>query len=160
MNYTQQCRAESSWKKVGELVFKLPKYVYRVPCIPGSKMVDHLGAIKERADGRWNWWRFTSNYHPTWSVEGQGVTDSQVGAMDEVLLGWVNTEFIDEIDKDFQAGHQMTSEQADSLREALTRKPSEVPAKRLPSMSERDRIDNGYVHVSHATRHLYPRNDI
>ena len=35
-----------------------------------------------------------------------------------------------------------------------------TPAARLPEMSERERIDLGYVHVSHATRHLFPRNDV
>lgn len=35
-----------------------------------------------------------------------------------------------------------------------------TPAERLPDMSERERIDMGYVHISHATRHLFPRNDV
>lgn len=55
---------------------------------------------------------------------------------------------------------EMTPEQAKAMREALNREPSKTPAARLPEMSERERIDTGYVHISHATRHLFPRSDV
>jgi hypothetical protein len=53
---------------------------------------------------------------------------------------------------------ELTPEQAESLREALDREPSDTPAARLPEMSERERIDLGYVHGSHTTQHLFPRH--
>lgn len=52
----------------------------------------------------------------------------------------------------------LTPEQAKALREALDREPAKTPAARLPSMSERERINLGYVHGSHTTQHLFPRN--
>lgn len=71
--------------------------------------------------------------------------------------------------REFQEDRDLTPEQAVALRNLLYpqstyfRPPEEIveipptPAARLPEMSERERIDTGYVHVSHATQHLFPR---
>jgi hypothetical protein len=85
-------------------------------------MVEHLGAIKERSDGRWNWWRMKSDYHRTWIGPNQGVADYKVFAMDEVLLGWETEDLLVET-RDFQEERTMTPEQAQSLQEALVREP-------------------------------------
>lgn len=86
MNNTQACRVKANWSLVGEIFHKLPKYVYRVPITPMTKMVEHLGVIKERSDGRWDWWRFNSAEHK-WKV-GQGIADTKAWAQIEVLRGW------------------------------------------------------------------------
>ena len=44
--------------------------------------------------------------------------------------------------------------------EALSKEKPVTPAARLPEMSEQERIDLGYVPVSHAPRHRFPRNDV
>ncbi len=85
---TQQCRVLARWKPIGKYVYKLPKFIYRVPCMLGNRVVEHLGAVKKRSDGRWNWWRFESKYHLTWKGESQGVADNQGTAEMRVLEGW------------------------------------------------------------------------
>jgi hypothetical protein len=103
-------------------VSKLPRFAYRVPVTPGSKMVDHLGVIKERSDGRWNWWRMESNYHQTWLGPKQGVADNRSDAEMRVLEGW-ETEDLLEKTRDFQEEKQLTPEQAQSVEEAIDREP-------------------------------------
>jgi hypothetical protein len=74
------------WDEMGSFVCLLPKVVYRVPIAEGFRMVEHLGAVKPRRDGRWNWWRWQSRFH-RWKT-GQGVADSQEAAQKKVLEGW------------------------------------------------------------------------
>lgn len=88
MTETQRCRVKSSWKQVGKATYKLPVFVYRVPILPGTRCVEHLGKVKERSDGRWDWWRKRSNYHKNWNGEGQGVERSRGNAEVRVLEGW------------------------------------------------------------------------
>lgn len=72
----------------------------------------------------------------------------------------------DELDtiREFQEDRNLTPEQAEALRnrlypQSIYFEPPSLPVVRLPKMSERERIDTGYVHVSHATRHLFPRGE-
>jgi hypothetical protein len=55
-------------------------------------MIEHMGAVKKRSDGRWNWWRFKSDFHKSWHENfggvSQGVADSQGAAEIRVLEGW------------------------------------------------------------------------
>jgi len=88
MTDTEKCQANASWVQIGKSVYTLPKFVYRIPCTPNTKMVDHIGAVKERSDGRWDWWRMRTNWHPSWNGEGQGVAVSMVDAKLKVLEGW------------------------------------------------------------------------
>ena len=87
---TKDCKVKATWSKIGE--YKLPKSVYRVPCTPTTRMVEHLGAVKEKTDGRWNWWRFRSDFHKSWNENfggaDQGVAASQGAAEVRVLEGW------------------------------------------------------------------------
>jgi len=84
---TQRCRAHDSWKQVGTTIYTLSKFVYRVPCISDTRIVEQLGAVKKRSDGRWNWWRFKSKFHKSWSSD-QGVANNQGAAEMRVLDGW------------------------------------------------------------------------
>ena len=61
-------------------------YRYRVPLWPGGTMCEHLGIVKPRADGRWNWWRKPSQFH-TWHP-GQGVAATRQEAKAHVEEGW------------------------------------------------------------------------
>ena len=61
-------------------------YRYRIPISPGSTICEHLGVVKPRADGRWNWWRKPSQFHK-W-VTGQGVAVTKQGAVLYVEEGW------------------------------------------------------------------------
>lgn len=58
---------------------------YRVPILDATKLVEILGAVKLRSDGRWNWWRWKSRFHK-WST-GQGVEENKEAAMKCVLEG-------------------------------------------------------------------------
>jgi hypothetical protein len=118
MTDTQQCRAEAAWRQIGTQVYKLPKYVYRIPCMPGGKVVDHIGAIKERNDGRWNWWRMRTNFHPTWNGEGQGVADSRGAAEMRVLEGWAADDEL-QATRDFQGARTLTPLQAECLKRRM-----------------------------------------
>lgn len=73
---------------MGTAIHKLPPVVYRVPILPDNTIVEHLGEVKERTDGRWNWWRKRSKYHKNWNGEGQGVAANQGAAEMRVLEGW------------------------------------------------------------------------
>ena len=84
---TEQCRIKAKWMRSGEFVYYRPRFVYRIPCTYTSWLVEHLGAIQQRADKRWNWWRFESKWHKGWKT-GQGVADSQGAAELRVLEGW------------------------------------------------------------------------
>lgn len=90
MTDTQKCRVKAAWSKIGRDT--LPKFVYRIPCTPATNMVEHLGAVKEKTDGRWYWWRFRSNFHKSWNENfgdvDQGVAANQGAAEMRVLEGW------------------------------------------------------------------------
>jgi hypothetical protein len=115
---TPACRLKANWMQMGTMVYKLPKFAYRVPITPTTKMVEHLGIIKERSDGRWNWWRRKSAAHRTWLGPAQGVAVSQGAAEMRVLEGW-ETEDELQATRDFQEEKQMTPEQAQSLEQAI-----------------------------------------
>lgn len=122
---TPACRIEASWMRLGSIDKKLPRIVYRVPCMPGTKTVEHLGAIKYRADGRWNWWRKESKYHRTWVGPCQGVANNRGSAEMRVLDGW---EVEDELQatRDFQEERVMTEAEASSLSAILGRMVNDV----------------------------------
>jgi hypothetical protein len=63
------------------------KTIYRVPVQPGSIMTEHLGAMKLRTDGRWDWWRWPSRYHE-WNAPAQGVVDDEDSARLRIMDGW------------------------------------------------------------------------
>jgi len=92
MTDTQRCKVRADWSKVGTAVYTLPKFVYRIPCTPDTDIVEQLGAIKERNDGRWNWWRSESKFHQSWHTNfggiNQGVARTQGEAEVRVLGGW------------------------------------------------------------------------
>jgi hypothetical protein len=119
MTNTEQCRIKAAWRQIGKGVYKLPKFVYRVPVTPKTRMVEHLGAVKERADGRWDWWRFRSKWHKNWQGEGQGVALSLGAAEMRVLEGgW---EVLDELQaiREFQEDRTLTPEQGCTLTQIL-----------------------------------------
>jgi hypothetical protein len=118
MTNTEQCRIKASWRQLGEIVYKLPKFVYRVPCTPETRMVEHLGAIKERACGGWDWWRFRSKWHKSWQGEDQGVALSMGAAEMRVLEGWIVLDELQAI-REFQEERTLTEDQADSLKRRL-----------------------------------------
>lgn len=66
-----------------------PHVVYVVPIKVGVRIVEHLGAIKFRTDGRWNWWRWTSNSNKEWSGYAQGVVGAKADAITIVEEGWL-----------------------------------------------------------------------
>jgi hypothetical protein len=82
-----ECRF-ATWSQVGTQVYRLPKFVYRIPISSTCSIIEHLGAVKERNDSRWNWWRFKSTFHQDWNAGGQGVAASKEAAMMRVLEGW------------------------------------------------------------------------
>ena len=61
-------------------------YLYRIPIRPGGSICEHLGIVKPRGDGRWNWWRKKSQFH-TWDT-GQGVVTTKEEAVLMVEEGW------------------------------------------------------------------------
>ena len=64
---------------------------YNVTIRKESRVHEELGRIKERADGRWNWWRKPSTFHrKRWMVEEhvQGTVDTSEEAIQELLKGW------------------------------------------------------------------------
>jgi len=62
---------------------------YAVPIRSDMRIVEHLGAIKLRKDGRWNWWRWTSDFHKEWSGHAQGVVVAKADAITIVEEGWL-----------------------------------------------------------------------
>ena len=66
-----------------------PYVIYKMPIKVRSKITEHLGAIKLRKDGRWNWWRWTSDFHKEWSGYAQGVADHKSLAIEKVEEGWL-----------------------------------------------------------------------
>lgn len=84
---TAICRMQAEWVPVGRLVNRSQKIVYRVRISPDARIVEHLGAVKERTDGRWDWWRWASEFH-LWDRVGQGVTEIEEEAKAQVMLGW------------------------------------------------------------------------
>lgn len=84
---TAICRLQSEWVPVGRLVNRSQKIVYRVRISPDAIIVEHLGAVKERPDGRWDWWRFETEFH-LWDWPAQGVAATEQAAKAAVLSGW------------------------------------------------------------------------
>ena len=66
---------------------------YRIPISPGGTICEHLGIVKPRADGRWNWWRKPSQFHK-WNP-GQGVVATRQEAMAHVEEGWTPPVLVD-----------------------------------------------------------------
>lgn len=66
-----------------------PHVVYVVPIKVRGRITEHLGAIKLRVDGRWNWWRWTSDFHKEWSGYAQGVVGAKQDAITIVEEGWL-----------------------------------------------------------------------
>ncbi|MHC4296520.1 MAG: hypothetical protein ACYS7Y_04405 [Planctomycetota bacterium] len=61
--------------------------------VPGEKpggMHEVLGAVKQRGDGRWTWWRWRSRYHSKkWThAPAEGVEMTQELATAKVEKGW------------------------------------------------------------------------
>ncbi len=68
-------------------------YLYRIPIRPGYLLCEHLGIVKPRGDGRWNWWRKPSQFHK-WDT-GQGVATTKQEAMEWVEEGWTPPVLVD-----------------------------------------------------------------
>jgi hypothetical protein len=67
-----------------------PKSIYVVPVARLAVITEHLGAVQERADGRWDWWRHKTyffKFKSEWTT-GQGVAPSKDAATIRVLEGW------------------------------------------------------------------------
>ena len=86
---TTICRMKAEWAGVGRLVNQSQREVYRVQIAPDARIVEHLGAVKKRADGRWDWWRRASTFH-RWTGPAQGVVETIEEAKAKVLEGWHN----------------------------------------------------------------------
>jgi hypothetical protein len=108
MTNTEKCRVKAEWRQCGN------RLVYRLPCTPDTIIVEHLGGVKERGDGRWDWWRWKSDFHHQWMV-GQGVALSQGAAEMCVLEGWAVYNGLDRI-KEFMEERELTPGQAESLK--------------------------------------------
>lgn len=79
---TAACKVLAEWREAPHSL------LYCVRLQPFDVIHEHLGSIKQRADGRWNWWRWKSRYHE-WSVgRGQGVALTEEEAKAKVLEGW------------------------------------------------------------------------
>jgi len=78
------------WSPSGTIIYRLPKFIFSKSIMPGGWITVDLGAIKLRNDGRWNWWRWRSEFFSEWR-EGQGVALTQTGATLRVLAGWYTT---------------------------------------------------------------------
>jgi plasmid maintenance system antidote protein VapI len=70
-------------------LFDHPHILYVVPIAAKTRITEHLGAIELRADGRWNWWRWTSDFHKEWSGYAQGVAVAKQDAITRVEEGWL-----------------------------------------------------------------------
>jgi hypothetical protein len=91
---TLACREQAEWTVIGAkygVRSLLPRRAYRVPIElhdgPGWPIVERLGAVKPRGDGRWSWWRWRSKFHKGWET-GQGVVATEELAKAKVLEGW------------------------------------------------------------------------
>ena len=63
---------------------------YQVPITEDTKIHETLGKIKRKNDGRWEWWRWSSQFHKNWKGSAQGVTLTKEGAEAQILAGWYN----------------------------------------------------------------------
>jgi hypothetical protein len=63
-------------------------HVYNFPIQEGCRIIERLGVIQLRADGRWNWWRRKSDFHGDWRGGAQGVAESRDQAKERVEEGW------------------------------------------------------------------------
>ncbi len=68
-------------------------YIYRIPIRPEGSICEHLGIVKLRADGRWNWWRKPSQFHK-WDT-GQGMAATKQEAVEWVEEGWTPPVLVD-----------------------------------------------------------------
>ncbi len=80
MEKTPACQERATWKQCGK------RLVYTMTISPDSRIVEHLGAVKLRGDGRWDWWRWESDFYE-WPT-GQGVEETEEEAKARVLEGW------------------------------------------------------------------------
>jgi hypothetical protein len=82
---TLACRKLATWDHSGRAAL-----VYRVRLEAEGSIIEHLGAVKPRGDGRWSWWRWRSKFHPTWERgnHNQGVVATEELAKAKVLEGW------------------------------------------------------------------------
>jgi len=80
---------DASWSEVGTLVYRLAPWVYMKSIYSGCDIIEVLGTIKPRTDGRWSWWRFKSKHFPKWAA-GEGVALTKTGAMYTVHEGMVD----------------------------------------------------------------------
>jgi hypothetical protein len=70
---------DGKWMRLGS------RQVYRVPIMPNCRIVEHLGAVKPRRDGRWNWWAWPSRFHKEWQgANNQGVATGEQEAKRKV----------------------------------------------------------------------------
>jgi hypothetical protein len=148
MTNTEKCRVKAEWRQYGS------RLVYRVPCTPTTVTVEHLGAVKERGDGRWNWWRWKSTFHHQW-ITDQGVALSRVAAELQVLEGWEAYDGLDRIAEFMD--HELTPEQAEDLKAQTCGFQLSIAGKQLPpsepyhpaahihEMTREERISHGYV---------------
>ena len=77
---TEASKTIATWKSFGNNI------VYQVRLEPNNRIHEHLGTIKLRADGRWNWRRMRTKFHK-WAT-GQGVALTEKEAKAKVLEGW------------------------------------------------------------------------
>lgn len=108
------CRTRATWSTVGTMVHKLPPRHYRVPIQPDEDMIEVLGIVKPRSDGRWDWWRLASVWQKDWQKDrmpgatNQGVTHTEDMAMNHVLCGW-GDDYMNPRPVLFQVGDQWQS---------------------------------------------------
>jgi hypothetical protein len=80
--------SKGEWNRVGLMIHAFPRFDYRVKISDGCGLHEVLGAVGQRADGRWNWWRWKSHFHKDWSGLKQGVSPSPEQAVAKVGEGW------------------------------------------------------------------------
>jgi hypothetical protein len=81
-------RNDGTWCRVGTAIHKQPLYQYTVPISETCSFTVKLGAVKRRADGRWNYWRWNTWAHRQWVGGVQGVASNHMGAVAQVMKGW------------------------------------------------------------------------
>ncbi len=85
---TVTCRKKTHWDYWGTSVkYRVPGEIdENIDYSVSAQLSEYLGAVKLRADGRWDWWRWKSKFHK-WST-GQGVAATEDEAKVKVLEGW------------------------------------------------------------------------
>lgn len=79
---------QGAWNQVGIGIREHEYHRYTMPIKEGCRIVERLGAIQQRVDGRWNWWRWDSDLHGDWRGIAQGVSESKAEAKERVEEGW------------------------------------------------------------------------